>query len=854
MVLLPIACLCTVIAAQAPATVDALRRLAAVAGNEAALAAAARAQPDSLRLALSRTFARAAAAGTDRARAAELATAWRLAESYARAWADSFLVRQVAGFARSSPEQRVGRVAADSLRREGIDALGREGVPAAMALWREGLARVPAADTAGLAAALASIGAGFYVAGELDSATVYLTRARDIARAAGDHRTLGNAIGVLASVSKDRGDLARAAALYDEASAVRERSGDRRGIAVDQNNLGLIAHALGDLEQARRAFERALDANRRDGRSRPAATNLTNLADIASLTGTYRLADSLYREALAINRADGDVAETAFVLHRMGLLASRRGDYAKARTLLAEALRIHDEAGAVLEAAAVRGDLAAVQAATGELQAALTSLGRAERDAEAARDMPALQASLALARADLAVQLGAFADAEAAFARAERLYGDAGWDAGRAEAQHGRALLLHLREDHAGALRVLEQAAATQRSLGDRRGAAVTQVLAGHVQRETGDTAAARRTLTAAHATLRAIGDAAGEAAALAALGRLAADRGATLAAEELYRRGLETIAERPAIDVRWQLHAGMAEALRSRGALGAAAEHLRAAVASLEAVAGGLRLEERRVGFLADKWTVYASLARVERERGRLAEAFAASEQLRARQLRDLLARGRVPARREVSRREQDLRRRITELLREIETDDAGPGNQREAPVAARTLDAATQALARAQQEYGHLLLDLRENDPAYAELVEGETVSWTSVAAHLEPHEALLAYLVADSGSTVFVVTSDTIAAIELNVRRAALANLVAFARRAMDRPGSSPAVPLWRPPLRRLYQQLVEPVEREGLLDGKTGLVIAPHGELHFLPFAALLDTGGQDHFLIERFEIA
>src|SRR5690606_9908956 len=278
------------------------------------------------------------------------------------------------------------------------------------------------------------------------------------------------------------------------------------------------------------------------------------------------------------------------------------------------------------------------------------------------------------------------------------------------------------------------------------------------------------------------------------------------------------------------------------------AAEHLRAAVASLEAVAGGLRLEERRVGFLADKWTVYASLALVERERGRLAEAFAASEQLRARQLRDLLARGRVPARREVSHREQDLRRRITELLREIETDAPGPDNQREAPVAARTLDAATQALARAQQEYRSLLLDLRESDPAYAELVEGETVSWTSVAARLEPHEALLAYLVADSGSTVFVVTSDTIAAVELNVRRAALANLVAFARRTMDRPGSSPATPLWRSPLRRLYQQLVEPVERQGLLDGKTRLVIAPHGELHFLPFAALLDTGGQDHFLV------
>src|SRR5690606_35298293 len=195
MTLLPIACLCAAIAAQAPATVDALRRLAAAAGSETALAAAARAQPDSLRLALSRTFARATAAGTDHARAAELATARRLAEGYAQAWADSFFVRQVAGFARWSPEQRLGRVATDSLRREGIDALGREGVPAAMALWREALARVPAADTAGLAAVLASIGGGFYVAGELDSATVYLTRARDIARAAGDHRTLGTEIG-----------------------------------------------------------------------------------------------------------------------------------------------------------------------------------------------------------------------------------------------------------------------------------------------------------------------------------------------------------------------------------------------------------------------------------------------------------------------------------------------------------------------------------------------------------------------------------------------------------------------------------------------------------------------------------
>lgn len=72
-------------------------------------------------------------------------------------------------------------------------------------------------------------------------------------------------------------------------------------------------------------------------------------------------------------------------------------------------------------------------------------------------------------------------------------------------------------------------------------------------------------------------------------------------------------------------------------------------------------------------------------------------------------------------------------------------------------------------------------------------------------------------------------------------------------MERPGSSPATPLWRPPLRRLYQQLIEPVEQRGLLDGKVRLVIVPHGELHFVHFGALLNGEPRNRFLIERFEL-
>lgn len=838
-------------------TVEDLRRWASGAENRrdaSAIVVAARAQPDTLRAALVRTFALAATSPDGSVRAGELAAARRLAEAYGVAWDDSFFVRRVASFQRWSPEVRRASVAADSLRRAGIAVYGREGVPAARALWREALRRVPGVDRAGRAAALTSVGAGFYLAGELDSASVYLRSGRDLASRAGDLRTLGNAIGVLASVREAEGDLAAAAGLYAEASAIRERTGDRRGIAADQNNLALIARELGDLAEARRALERALALNRRDGRPREVALNLANLADIASVVGDYARAETLYRDALAINREAGDRSESAFVLRDLGLLAMRRGDYTEARSRLRAALAIHEETGAAVSAIEVRRDLAALRAAMGDLQAAISSLQRAEAEAAAVAGGPALRATLALTRADLAVQLGQLAEAEAEYVRAERLSRIAEDETRRAEAQEGRGLLLFLREDFAGALRLLELAARGHGRAGDARAAALTQRLIGHVQGEAGDTTEARRTLAHANERLQALGDPVAEGAGLVARGDLAARTGATLAAESFYRRGLERLGARPAVDVRWQLRAGLGEALRARGALEPAARELAAAVAALEEVAGGLRLEERRVGFLADKWEVYASLALVEQARGRPAAAFAASERLRARQLRDLLARGRIPARREVTAKEQDLRRRITALTRALEGRGSDRPGSREAPLTRESLDATREALAASQRAYAELLREIRERDPAYAELVSGEPASWRAVADRLKPDEALLEYLVSDSTSTVFVVTTDTVATLELDLGRRGLSNLVTFARRTTERPDGSPASSLWRTPLRRLAQYLIDPVERAGFLEGRRGLVIVPHGELHFLPFGALILAGPAEGFLVERFELA
>jgi CHAT domain-containing protein len=371
-----------------------------------------------------------------------------------------------------------------------------------------------------------------------------------------------------------------------------------------------------------------------------------------------------------------------------------------------------------------------------------------------------------------------------------------------------------------------------------------------------GETATARLAFGQALDTLRALGAVVDEAEALGQLGDLEAGVGRPLAAESLYQRGLARLGTRPVPAVAWQLHAGLAATLRRRGELADAARELQAGIAEIERVSGGLPLEEHRAAFLADKWDVYVDLALVERARGRTEPAFEASERLRARQMLDLLARGRVAvgvAGLDLTSREQDLRRRMAELTQQLAGPRGGGAGLRDPTPVESEAGAASEELARAQEEYAELLGEMREANPAYAALVRGEIAPASTVRAALAPDEALLEYLVGDSTTIVFVVTRDSLAALDLNVSHSTLAGLVDFARGTLGSPTEGAAQRAWRPSLRRLYRQLVAPVEASGLLAGKRRLVIAPHAELHYLPFAALVVPGPPEQLLIERYLI-
>lgn len=808
---------------------------------------------ETLRDELSRTLAAISLTTSIPRQTALFASANAIARQYRLTWNDPFLVHKVALFKALKPADRRAIVVIDSLRRAGIVALGSEGVPRAMQLWRESLHRAAILkEKSVIAPSLVAIGAGFYRNGDLDSATAYAERGRAIAQLVGDHLTRANAVGLLASICANAGDAAKALALYKEASAIRGKIGDTRGKAGDDNNIGLLARERGDASAARSAFLSALAINQRDGRRKLSALNLANLAGVASDMRDYARADTLFATALTMQKQTGDEAESAFTLHNYARLQIRRGDYEDALASLAEALRVDDKTGAAAEAVSVLGDIAIVENAIGHPEKAIVTLQQAEQRARATRLPGETRAEIAIAKADLSFEFGNYAGAEASYALAERLFKSIGELSRAADARYGRATVQYQRGDYEQALRLSEQSQLDHLRAGDTRSAALTMLLKASIQQTRGDVAGARRTTLDAQRILHSTHDSTGEASTLVMLGNLDLTTGAERKAEAAYKEGLSTLGRARATDIRWRLHAGLAMALRKLGDLEGSAKHFREAIGMAESVAARMGVPARRFGFLTDKWSTYAELSLLEQTRGRASEAFAVSERLRAREMVDMLSRGRFGPLHTLTALEQDYRRRVDEIAFDLEPSGNENSALREPVRLIPRRDIGQTRLVQAQTEYARVLNEIRATNPDYVNMVSASTVSGRDVSRHLGSDEVLLEYLLGDSSCVVFVVTRDTLVALRLPVSRESLADLVAFTRHSLEKPDDSKSRPLWNPPLERMYRELIDPVEKRGYLAGKRRLVIVPHGDLHFLSFAAL-QSPRTHRFLIEQFEI-
>lgn len=634
-------------------------------------------------------------------------------------------------------------------------------------------------------------------AGDRLSAIAHCEQAREIWRERRDERFAARATSRLGLLYGEVGRGADAAEAHRAALHSFDVLGDLRGSATVSVNLGLLLHYQGDLAGALERYLAALAIYEPLGQRRAIANLYNNIGGIHYLRGESRPALDRFRQAIEMQRRLGNREGQASALGNLALLQRDLGDLQAALTAQLTVLEIRRENADREGEARALHSIGLIYMSLGELDRARMLLADSLQIRRAAGDRVgevATLRNLALVSSELGdhVQALHYVDRSAALAEAAQLREAA------AEARSVRGELW-LNASESGRAGIEFKAAASEfRALGNRRKEAVAVL--GEARALLAQNARAQAA-TAARAALALVAD------------------GGYL---PLQARANVIIARAAAIP-----HGPEAEAA------------VRTALALIESVRGRIGTPELRASYAATVREAYELAVEQALARGpgttgaNVAEALELAERVRARTFTEMLGEPNLQGGRGGGERAVALRARFEELLAQINAHDAAVREGR------RPAD-----VEKARAELDVVEAELRDVDPAFADLRAPRPFAVRDLRGLLDADTALLEYMVGERQSFLWVATHDTLRVYRLAPRHE-IEQLVrritgAWSRRVQGIDVGADA--------KRLADMLLP----RGALDRNTKrLALVADGPLEFLPFAALPQAGSGR--LVETHEI-
>lgn len=753
--------------------------------------------------------------------------------------------------ARQAAPPSEAKAAVDTLLERARQVYSQEGPLAAVPLYEEALAGYRRlGDRLGEAVVLGYLGNCHKYKGDYDKALELLHEALAIKESLSATLEVGKTLNHLGLVYWERGDYGQALERFHQALAAAETTGDTKLRAAVLNNLSLVYDEQGDYRKSLEQYERALALHRELGDSEGESYTLGNIGGVYYTLGEFRRAISYYAQAYALSQKLNLKPSQSQDLGNLALCHLELDEIPEAERLFREALALAREAGLKKEEADWLKGLGGAQMRRGEYSDALASY----RAAAAVYQKSDMKRELVEAHsflADLYLRLG----------------------------------------DLASSRRELEQALALATSIGYRRGAVASLSLLGELAQRSGQSEEALSHYHRAYEEARALEDKAQQALLLTRLGRAEMERGHYASAEEhvaaalgiarrqemkshaalallgqaevrrrggqaepslpLYGEGLELATAVSNRELLWRLYHGRGRALEALDRPEDALAAYQAAIEVIETLRGQIREEPFRAGFLEDKYEVYVDLVRLLLRLGRIEEAFFYVERSRARAYLDLLGNGSIRFSAEgqsLGDEERALRKRIEQLQKLLEQEGERPPPEFRASAA----ETFQRELAEAQRQYSLLLAQLRVADPELESFVVVNPLGVREVQGLLREGEVLLEYFLAKDRLAIFLLTRDQVRHFDQPVGEKDIRAKVELFR---DRLRPALKSEDWRGPAASLWELLLGPVEKSGLLQDSTLLYVVPQGVLHYLPFAALWrTTGSEGEFLIEKHLIA
>jgi transcriptional regulator with GAF, ATPase, and Fis domain len=185
------------------------------------------------------------------------------------------------------------------------------------------------------------------------AALAAIERATAVARAIGDKRAEGVALGSLAIVHQRAGRAADAKRAYEESLAAAEAAGDAWVYAATRLNLAGLAQGEGDYAGALAHLEAAVDMGRRLGGGSAVQQALLNLANLDLYLGRFARASASI-ESLASDRAKLGANARAQLLGLEAELAMRAAEFGKGARLYESCALAYEAQGRSMDAAEAR--------------------------------------------------------------------------------------------------------------------------------------------------------------------------------------------------------------------------------------------------------------------------------------------------------------------------------------------------------------------------------------------------------------------------------------------------------------------------------------------------------------------
>lgn len=261
------------------------------------------------------------------------------------------------------------------------------------------------------------------------------------------------------------------------------------------------------------------------------------------------------------------------------------------------------------------------------------------------------------------------------------------------------------------------------------------------------------------------------------------------------------------------------------------AVDLLERAVTAIESQRSSLTSETSRIGFAGDKQAIYSRLVELLIEQQDHIAAFEYAERAKSRALVDMLAEKQTIRSNSLS--EQDGR----ELLAEMDA----RASKANLVAIMNTFGSPTRQVAQNGAVSSNFEKISALADQEFASLVAVQQVDAAAIMAALTPAESLVEYFSAGDKLFVFVVDQNRLEGIALDYPDLELD--IEEYRDSLTNPHSDN----FQQTAQTLYEAIIGPIK--GKLT-KNLLTIVPHGELHYIPFAALHD-GSQ--YLIEQHQL-